>query len=145
MLTDLAANAARTTNPWLKRIPDARSITLKVAENLSYETKEVRVHAGESIALTLENPDVVPHNWALAKPGSLQRVGESANKLIADPEAFARQYVPESDDVLCYTDIVNPGQSQTIFFEAPVKAGRYPFLCTFPGHWMIMNGELIVE
>lgn len=145
MLTDLAANAARTTNPWLKRIPDARSITLKVAENLSYETKEIRVRARESIAFTLENPDVVPHNWALAKPGSLQRVGELANKLIADPEAFARQYVPESDDVLCYTDIVNPGQSQTIFFEAPVKAGRYPFLCTFPGHWMIMNGELIVE
>jgi azurin len=37
------------------------------------------------------------------------------------------------------------GQRRTIYFEAPKSSGRYPFLCTFPGHWMIMNGELIVE
>jgi len=23
--------------------------------------------------------------------------------------------------------------------------GRYPYLCTFPGHWKLMNGVLIVE
>jgi putative heme-binding domain-containing protein len=145
MLIDLAANAARIPNPWLKRFKGAQPIELRTAENLSYETKEIRVRAGQSIAFTLSNPDVVPHNWALAKPGSLQRVGELANKLIADPEAFARQYIPKSDDVLCYTDIVNPGQSQTIYFKAPATPGRYPYLCTFPGHWMIMNGNLIVE
>jgi azurin len=126
-------------------ISRAQPIELKTAENLSYERKEIRVRAGQSIAFTLTDPDVVPHNWALAKPGSLQRVGELANKLIADPEAFARQYIPQSDDVLCYTDIVGPGQSQTIYFQAPATPGRYPYLCTFLGHWMIMNGNLIVE
>ena len=82
------------------------------------------------------------------QPGSLRRVGELANRLIADPEAFARHYIPQSDDVLYYTDIVAPGQSQTIYFQTPATPatpGRYPFLCTFPGHWMVMNGELIVE
>jgi len=33
----------------------------------------------------------------------------------------------------------------TISFRAPAEPGRYPYLCTFPGHWMIMNGDLIVE
>ena len=145
MLTDIALNAARVPNPWRKPIKEARRIELKTAENLSYESREIHVRAGESVGFTLHNPDVVPHNWALVKPGSLQRVGELANKLIADPEAFARHYIPQSDDVLCYTDIVSPGQSQSIYFQAPVAPGRYPFLCTFPGHWMIMNGELIVE
>lgn len=145
MLTDLAANAARIPNSWVKRIKGAQPIEVKTAENLSYGTKEIRVRAGVPIAFTLRNPDVVPHNWALVQPGSLQRVGELANKLVADPDAFARQYIPKSDDVLCYTDIVGPGQSQTIYFESPKSPGRYPFLCTFPGHWMIMNGELIVE
>jgi len=130
---------------WKRFAAGLQPLELKTAENLSYERKEIRVRAGQSIAFTLNNPDVVPHNWALAKPGSLQRVGELANKLIADPEAFARQYIPQSDDVLCYTDIVGPGQSQTIYFQAPTTPGRYPYLCTFPGHWMIMNGELIVE
>ena len=33
----------------------------------------------------------------------------------------------------------------TIWIKAPTQPGRYPYLCTFPGHWMVMNGELIVE
>ena len=30
-------------------------------------------------------------------------------------------------------------------FNAPKKAGRYPYVCTFPGHWVIMQGVLVVE
>jgi putative heme-binding domain-containing protein len=145
MLSDIALNAAQVPNAWLKPIEGARRIELLTDKNLTYATKELRVRAGESVAFTLRNPDSVPHNWALIRPGSFQRVGELTNQLIADPDAFARQCIPKSDDVLYYTDIVAPGQSQTIYFQTPAIAGRYPFLCTFPGHWMVMNGLLIVE
>ena len=101
--------------------------------------------AGETIRLTFVNPDVVPHNWALLKPGSLQRVGELANQLVADPEVASRHYIPTSPDVLSYTDIVPAGERVTIYFRAPLQRGRYPYLCTFPGHWMVMNGQMIVE
>jgi azurin len=30
-------------------------------------------------------------------------------------------------------------------FEAPEKPGRYPYLCTFPGHWVVMKGVMIVR
>ena len=100
---------------------------------------------GEAICLTFRNPDAVPHNWVLAKPGSLTSVGDLTNKMVAAPDAALRQYVPESDDILAYTDIVGAGQTASIYFHAPQQAGRYPFLCTFPGHWMVMNGELVVE
>jgi azurin len=53
--------------------------------------------------------------------------------------------VPRTDDVLAYTDIVDPNAEFTIYFRAPNTPGRYPYLCTFPGHWMVMNGEMIVE
>lgn len=145
MLSDMALGAVRVPNPWLRAKQGSRSIELQTGKNLTYLTRTIRVRADESIALTLVNPDVVPHNWVLVRPGKLRSVGELANQLISDPEAFARHYIPESDDVLFYTDIVGPGQSQTIHFQAPLKPGRYPFLCTFPGHWMVMNGELIVE
>ena len=29
--------------------------------------------------------------------------------------------------------------------QPPAAKGRYPYLCTFPGHWMVMNGAMIVE
>jgi azurin len=87
----------------------------------------------------------VPHNWVLCAPGTLQAVGELANKLVADPEAFARQYVPQSGDIVAYTDLVEPGGRATITFKIPDAPGRYPYLCTFPGHWMVMNGVLVVN
>lgn len=145
ILTDMAFNAVRVPNPWLKKVNGARQLELQTAGNLTYATRELRVRANEPIAFTLNNPDVVPHNWVLIRPGTLQHVGELSNQLIANPEAYARNYIPESDKILCYTDIVGPGQSQTIYIQTPAQPGRYPFLCTFPGHWMVMNGELIVE
>ena len=61
------------------------------------------------------------------------------------PGAYARHYIPKSPDVLFYTDIVEPKQEFSISFRVPDAPGRYPYLCTFPGHWMVMNGVLIVE
>ena len=42
------------------------------------------------------------------------------------------------------------GAPRLIYFDsaaidAPSAPGRYPYLCTFPGHWVIMNGVMIVE
>jgi azurin len=142
---DLALAAARVPNPWREPLPGARGVRIEAGKNLSFSTSVLNAEAGEAIALEFHNPDVVPHNWALIEAGTLQKVGDLANKLIAQPDAVARHYIPESDDVLAYTDIVEPGQKFTIYFRAPEKPGRYPFLCTFPGHWVIMNGVLVVK
>jgi azurin len=40
---------------------------------------------------------------------------------------------------------VTPQGRAELTFTAPKTPGRYPFLCTFPGHWRLMRGELIVE
>jgi len=145
LLMDMALNAARVPNPWRKFIGNARPMEIQTGKNLTYATREFTVKAGEPLAFTLANPDVVPHNWVLVQPGALSEVGTLGNQLIANPEAYARQYVPESDKVVAHTDIVSPGEKQTIYFHAPIVPGRYPFLCTFPGHWMVMNGVMVVE
>jgi len=145
MLVDLANNVTRVPNPWHQPIAGAEPIVIETGSNLTYQTIELTVHAGQPIALTLANPDVVPHNWVLVQSGALERVGRLSNQLIADPRAFARQYIPKSDAILTHTDIVPPGEKQTIYFNAPSRPGRYPYLCTFPGHSMVMNGVMIVE
>ena len=145
LLTDMALNTKRIANPYRKKIKTARPITIETGKNLTYATREFKVKAGEAIAFTLSNPDVVPHNWALVNPDALQNVGMMANRLISDPEAVVRHYIPKTDDVIAYTDVVPPGAKMTIYFRAPKKPGRYPYLCTFPGHWMVMNGVMIVE
>jgi putative heme-binding domain-containing protein len=146
ILADMAAMAHKPVpNRWRFRIPKARSVTVEAGKNLSYTVRSFMARPGEPIHLTFMNPDVVPHNWALIKPGTLSRVGDLVNKIVAEPDAASRHYIPRSDDVLVYTDIVGPQDQFSVFFRAPTTPGRYPYLCTFPGHWMVMNGEMIVK
>ncbi|MGI8605190.1 MAG: ThuA domain-containing protein [Verrucomicrobiales bacterium] len=131
-------------NPWGNGIP-GRAIRLEAGSALQFAPKRFAARRGERLSLTFDNPDVVPHNFVLLKRGSLQRVGERINQLIAEPGAAAEHYVPAMDDVLVFTDMTNPLQSFTIHFNAPAESGDYPFLCSFPGHWQIMNGIMSVE
>lgn len=145
-LADLTLLAQpKIPNPWRAPIAGARPIAIEAGKNLTFATKLASAKAGEPVQLSFTNPDVVPHNWVLVKPGALARVGDLVNRLVADPDAARRQYVPVSDDVLHFTDVVPPGETTSIFFTAPSEPGRYPFLCSFPGHWMVMNGVLVVE
>lgn len=140
----IVAPAASKPNPWLGGAA-GRAITVEAGLGLQFVQKEIRVRAGERISLTFRNPDLVPHNWLLAKPGSLAKMGERCNLMITDPEGLARHYVPKSDDAIVWTDMVNPKGDFTIHFDAPKEKGDYPYLCTFPGHWMVMNGVMRVE
>jgi len=141
----IALHVERPPNPWAEKIPVTRSISIKAGQNLTFSTPTLKAKAGEMVRLTFANPDVVPHNWVLIRPGSLARVGELVNEIISQPDAAIRSYIPKTDDVLVYVDIVDAGQSSSIYFKVPDQPGRYPYLCSFPGHWMIMNGVMIVE
>ena len=101
--------------------------------------------AGRGVALTVVNPDSMPHNWVLTKPDALETVSLLSAKMAAESDAYSRHYVPESPDILCHTRLLDVGQRTTVYFNAPKTPGRYPYLCTFPGHAQIMRGVLIVE
>jgi uncharacterized protein len=64
---------------------------------------------------------------------------------MTDPTAQARGFIPESNLVLFNTPLTNARQSSTLEFTAPAAPGDYPFICTFPGHWLTMRGVLRVE
>jgi azurin len=55
-----------------------------------------------------------------------------------------QQFVPDLPQILSSTRLIEPGQTVTIQFRAPGQPGDYPYLCTFPGHWRVMNGILAV-
>lgn len=140
----LELSAPTKPNPWTKGEP-GREVVVEAALGLQFVQKTLRAKAGEKLTLVFKNPDVVPHNWVLVKPGALHPVGNAVNLLIADPTGLARHYVPDSDQVLVFTDMVNPAGEFRIHFKAPEEKGDYPYLCSFPGHWLAMNGVLKVE
>jgi azurin len=54
-------------------------------------------------------------------------------------------YIPDSDNVLYHTGLMQPESSESIYFTAPTEKGDYTFVCTFPGHYTIMQGVLRVR
>ena len=41
--------------------------------------------------------------------------------------------------------MVQPKKESVIWFKAPKKEGDYPYICTFPGHFQLMNGMMAVS
>ena len=142
---DIRLSKKAVANPWKHPRAGARKITVQAGANLSFSPNFLTGKAGEVIALEFANPDAVPHNWALIAPNTLAQFGDGVNRQIADPDAFARQYIPDQAQVVAYTDVVQPQDKFTIYFTLPTKPGRYPFVCSFPGHWMVMNGVFAVN
>ena len=116
-----------------------------VPNQMQFAPAELRVRAGQPVRLVFENPDLMPHNLLLTAPDAAEEVGALADAMAAEPSAMARHYVPASPRILHATPLVEPGRRAELAFTAPATPGRYPYLCTFPGHWRMMRGILIVE
>jgi uncharacterized protein len=124
----------------------ALNITLKVVEHvMQYDQKIITVKAGQQVNLLFENPDFMQHNVLIIKPGTLEKVGAAADAMARDPKGAEKHYVPQMPEVLYATTLVDPEGRVTLNFTAPTAPGDYPYVCTFPGHWRIMNGILRVE
>jgi azurin len=124
----------------------AKRIKIQTVIGLKYDVLKFKVKAGESVALELHNADAMPHNLVLTMPGKKKKVGEAAFKMLNDPNAIKKSYVPDSGiDVIAHTTVVDPKGTHTTYFTAPIEKGEYPYICTFPGHWQVMQGVMIVE
>lgn len=126
---------------------DAVELSLGVVPNtMKYDKAELTVPAGKKVKLLFKNEKcALMHNFLLLKPGTLNAVGALADQMLADPQALAKQYCPATDAILVKGNkLLAIGQSDTIEFTAPAEPGDYPYICTFPGHWRLMNGVLHV-
>ena len=117
-----------------------------VKERMLYDLKQFEVRAGRPVKLEFVNPDAISHNLVIIRPGTEEAVGLEVNRMIADPKQIEiGQYIPETDAILFHTEMVPPNSSETLRFIAPKEPGNYPYICTFPGHWTIMKGVMVVK
>ncbi|MEX0647915.1 MAG: plastocyanin/azurin family copper-binding protein [Balneolaceae bacterium] len=122
--------------------PDLR-IDLATEPGLRYDQDVITVEAGSRVALTFNNDDDMAHNVVIVEPGTADEVGVAAMNLGLDADAL--EFVPRIDDVLYHTSMLEPEQTETIYFTVPDIPGDYVYVCTFPGHYISMRGILRVE
>jgi len=120
-------------------------ITIKpIVNEMKYDLKSFEVEAGQQVEIRFKNIDFMQHNLLILSPNSLETVGAAADKMASAKNGAANNYVPSIPQVLFATKLVDPDTEAVLRFKVPEKAGDYPFVCTFPGHWRIMNGIMKV-
>ncbi len=126
--------------------PGLQTITIKtIPERLLYDLREFKVAPGAPVKLVFENPDVTPHNLLIVQPGAADEVGMAGNEMAKTPDGFAKGFIPDSPKILHKTKMLNQGDREVLRFTSPTAKGKYPYICTFPGHWLVMKGEMVVE
>lgn len=113
-----------------------------IPHQMLFNLKKFQVEAGRPVEIRFENRDLMPHNLVITAPGAMAEVGQAAEAM--GLQGQAKDYLPETPKILWATKLVLPNAEQTLRFTAPKEVGAYPYVCTFPGHWLIMNGTMEV-
>ena len=112
-----------------------------VGNQMAYEQTEFTVPAGAEVTIVMDNiatMEAMKHNVVVVKSESL--INEIGGAAISAPG-----YIPEHDGIIAATPMADAQQKTEVTFTAPKKAGRYPYICTFPGHYVVMRGVMVVE
>jgi glucose/arabinose dehydrogenase/azurin len=149
LVEDLLPELPPADSPPLRRqllaLRPASFLIRAVPEEMRFDVGRLVVEAGKAFTLVFENPDAMPHNLVLVKPGRRESVGQAALELRADAvDRLGRAFVPDTQDVVAATKLVDPGKSESVRVDVPMPEGNYEFVCTFPGHWVTMWGTLVV-
>jgi azurin len=116
-----------------------------VREQMRFDTTRLVVEAGKSFQVIVENVDFMPHNFVIVKPNTREKIGARSETMRPDQlDSQGRAFVPRSNDILAATRLLDSGQSATLQLTAPSQEGIHEFVCTFPGHWQVMFGQLVV-
>lgn len=110
---------------------------------MRYDVTDFTVRPGAEVKIVFENLDDMPHNLVLFQAGT--DVVAATNKNMEKPdEALKRDWLPADPRILAHSKAVAPKTKEEIIFKAPEKPGTYPYVCTFPGHAMSMQGRMRV-
>lgn len=119
-----------------------------VHEQLRFDTTRLEVRAGKNFEIIFENDDVMPHNFVIIPPGQHMAIGTAAMTMTPDKlDKQGRAFIPQAHEksILAATKLLEPGQRETLKLKAPTTPGEYEFVCTFPGHAVLMWGVLSVS
>ena len=126
----------------------ARTIELTGGDDMKYNLTKIEAKPGETLHVVLKSTGAIPkmamaHNFVLLKLGA-----DAVEFNKASMTAAATDYVPETlkAQVVGATKMAGPGETVEVTFKVPAKAGSYPYMCTFPGHYAAgMKGDLVVK
>lgn len=129
--------------------PAPRVVTITVNEAMKFDVTAITAAPGEEIKVVLVNSGSMPklamgHNWVLLKAGT----DAGAFSAAAAAAGAAADFIPADQKaaVVAFTKLIGGKETAEVTFKAPAEKGDYPFVCSFPSHFLLgMKGTLTVK
>jgi azurin len=124
------------------------SVVIEGNDQIQFVQSELRVSSQcMTVTVTLKHigalaANIMGHNWVLAATPDWQALAQAGQS--AGPPNF----VPADDArVIAATAVIGGGEETAVTFDvAGLEAGGdYTYFCSFPGHFVLMNGQFIIE
>lgn len=115
-------------------------------DQMKFDKTDIKVKAGEEVTILFKSegnlaPEVMSHDLVVLEQGTTARdFGMEAAKAGGIDKLSDEQM----DPVIAATKMLSAGQEEKITFTLD-EAGKYEFVCTFPGHFASMNGVITAE
>lgn len=124
--------------------PPEKTITITpVGNQMEFEQTEITANPGQTVTIIFENTatsTAMQHNVVV-----LNTADDSAIRRVGQAGTTAENYVPDDPAIITATDVAKPGETTKVTFTVPESPGEYAYICTYPGHYVSMQGTLIVE
>ena len=123
-------------------------VVIEGNDQIQYVQTELRVSSScAEVTVTLRHigmlaANIMGHNWVLAGTADWQALAQAGQA--AGPPNF----VPAGDArVLAATNVIGGGEETSVTFDISglSAGGDYTYFCSFPGHFVLMNGKFIIE
>lgn len=124
------------------------SVVIEGNDQIQFVQPELTVSSSCSeVTVTLKHigtlaANIMGHNWVLSATSQWQAVAQ------AGQSAGLPDYLPADDArVLAATALIGGGEETSVTFDiSGLNAGEdYTYFCSFPGHFVLMNGRFIIE
>ena len=120
------------------------NVAIRTDDRMKFDLNKIVVKAGQKVKLTLTHAGrlgkrIMGHNVVFLKKGT--NVRRFASKAAGSK---GNDFIPVgATSVIAHTKMIGGGETTTIEFTAP-EVGVYDYICSFPAHYALMKGKLVV-
>ncbi|MEM7011821.1 MAG: PA14 domain-containing protein [Verrucomicrobiota bacterium] len=115
---------------------------------MKYSISEFEAEPGAKIKIVLDNTDDLQHNLVFLKPDDDDKDGQkfALECWNLGEKGIELGWVPPNHSrVLAASTLLDPHADEDIYLQLPDETGEYPYICTVPGHSLMMRGVIKVN
>ena len=134
----LAAIPAATSDTAQAQAPKPRVVQLTADDTMKFNITTIDAKPGEQLTVVLrvvgQQPKaLMAHNFVL-----LQLKTDLDQFVMLAAMARATAHIPAKlkGSIIAHTDLAGAGETVSVTFTVPRQPGSYPYLCSFPGHYV---------